>query len=107
MAQEVIWAYAALEDLEAAAKYIHRDSPAYAASFVKQVMEASRSLCDFAERGRIVPEFKDKQIREIFVQSYRLIYRVEDTRVVIIALIHGRRDLRTAWSKRERGVPNQ
>lgn len=34
MARKVIWAYAAEEDLEAAASYIHRDSPVYAASFI-------------------------------------------------------------------------
>lgn len=60
------------------------------------------SLCDFAERGRIVPEFEEKQIREIFVQSYRLICCIEDTQVIILALIHGRRDLRTAWNERNR-----
>jgi len=36
MARDVIWADAAQEDLEAAAAYIHRDSPFYAASFVKR-----------------------------------------------------------------------
>jgi plasmid stabilization system protein ParE len=42
MARNVIWAYAAEEDLEAAASYIHRDSPVYAASFVDRVLEAGR-----------------------------------------------------------------
>jgi hypothetical protein len=34
MARNVIWTYTAEEDLEAAAFYIHRDSPVYDASFV-------------------------------------------------------------------------
>ena len=33
MGQRVIWANSALEDLEAAAEFIHRDSPAYAIYF--------------------------------------------------------------------------
>lgn len=102
MGRRVIWAYAAEVDLDAAAEYIHRDSPAYAAAFVLRSLEAGRSLTDFAERGRIIPEFKDKKIREIFVQSYRLIYLVENNRVSIVALIHGRRDFRTAWDERDR-----
>ena len=36
MARKVIWADAAVADLEAAAEYISKDSPAYAASFVLQ-----------------------------------------------------------------------
>lgn len=77
MARKVIWAYAAEEDLESAAAYIHRDSPAYAASFVNRDLQACRTLSELAERGRMVPEFRNKNIREIFVYSYRLIYRIE------------------------------
>ena len=104
MGRRVIWAYAAEADLDAAAEYIHRDSPVYAAALVFRALEAGRSLTDFAERGRIVPEFKDEKIREIFVQSYRLIYLAENKRVSIVALIHGRRDFRTAWDERDRGL---
>ncbi len=102
MGRQVIWANVAEADPDAAAEYIHRDSPAYAATFVLRALKAGRSLSDFAERGRIVPEFKDKKIHEIFVQSYRLIYLVEDNRVSILALIHGRRDFRTAWDEKDR-----
>ena len=102
MAHKVIWAYAAEEDLEAAASYIHRDSPVYAASFIDRALEAGRSLDEFAERGRMVPELGDSRIREIFVYSYRLVYRIEDDRISILALIHGRRDFQKAWDEKDR-----
>ena len=102
MARKVIWAYAAEEDLEAAASYIHRDSPVYAASFIDKALEAGRSLDEFAERGRMVPELGDSSIREIFVYSYRLVYRIEDDRISILALIHGRRDFQKAWDEKNR-----
>jgi toxin ParE1/3/4 len=102
MARNVIWAYAAEEDLEAAASYIHRDSPAYAVSFVERALEAGRSLNEFAERGRMVPELSDSSIREIFIFSYRLVYRIEDDRISILALIHGRRDFQKAWNEKAR-----
>ena len=60
MTRKVIQAYAAEEDLEAAASYIHKDSPAYAASFVDKALEAGRSLNEFAERGRMVPELRER-----------------------------------------------
>jgi len=102
MARKVIWAYAAEEDLDAAAAYIHKDSPAYAASFVDRVLAAGRSLNEFAERGHIVQELRDNHIREIFIYSYRLVYRIQDDRISILALIHGRRDFQVAWDEKER-----
>ena len=102
MARKVIWADGAVADLDAAADYISKDSPAYAASFVLQSLEAARSLGDLPERGRVVPEFKREDIREIFVFSYRLIYRIDELRVSVLAFIHGRRDFIQAWDERKR-----
>jgi len=41
-------------------------------------------------------------IRELFIKDYRLIYRIEESRVDILGLIHGRRDLKTLWKKEQR-----
>ena len=46
---------------------------------------------EFQEIGRIVPEVGDPAIRERFAYSYRIIYRLEPQRVLIAAVIHGRR----------------
>ncbi len=53
-----------------------------------------------AMRGRVVPEIGDKQIRELIIQSYRLIYRVERSRVAVLAIVHGARDLKTLRARR-------
>ena len=90
MARKIIWSFEATADLEAIADYIARDSSFYAASFVIEVREASRSLNEFSERGRIVPELSNPSIRELFIKDYRLIYRIEESRVDILGLIHGR-----------------
>ncbi len=76
MARKVIWTESAWIDLEEVADYIAKDSPHYASAFVREVRDAVRSLIDLAERGRLVPEFNDPSIRELFVRSYRLIYQV-------------------------------
>ncbi len=103
MARKIIWSYEAIDDLEALAEYIARDSAFYAAAFVREIRDASRSLSEFSERGRIVPEFANPKIRELFVREYRLIYSAEGSRVVILGLIHGRRDLKRLWEKEKRG----
>ena len=73
MARKIIWVYTAEEDLYASAGYIHKYSPAYAASLVDRVLGSGRSLNEFAECGHIVPELRDDSIREVFIYSYRLV----------------------------------
>lgn len=99
MARQVIWSFEASTDLDDLAAFISKGSPYYAASFIQEILEASRTLGEYFERGRIVPELSAKTIREIFIRDYRLLYSIEETRIVILGLIHGRRDLKTLWVK--------
>lgn len=87
----VSWSPAALDDVDAIAEYVHRDSPAYASAVVSKILEAARNLAIFPSAGRIVPELGDNTIREHFVYSYRLIYRIEGNDVLVVAVAHGRR----------------
>lgn len=43
-----------------------------------------------------MPEFDDENLRERFVHSYRIIYRIEHRTVTIAAVIHGKRMLEDA-----------
>jgi plasmid stabilization system protein ParE len=99
MARRVVWAEAASADLEEAASYIARDSPYYAAAFVREVRAAARALRVSSERGRVVPELGQSDIRELLVRSYRLIYNVTPKQIHILAMIHGARDFTHAWGK--------
>lgn len=47
-----------------------------------------------------MPEINDPDIREIFVKNHRLIYKIEEYSITILALAHGKRDLATLWKKR-------
>ena len=81
----------ALEDIESIANYIEKDSPTYAKSVVSKFFEKAERLQEFSELGRKVPEMNNPQIREIFVYSYRMIYKIEHTKILFIAVVHGRR----------------
>jgi addiction module RelE/StbE family toxin len=94
MARRITWAEPAWEDLESAANYIKRDSPSYAAAFVQEVRLAVESLSEFAERGQVVPEFRDPTIRELLVRPYRIVYQIAPDDVHIVAIVHGSRRLR-------------
>jgi plasmid stabilization system protein ParE len=60
----------AWQELEAAAEYIARDPPRYAASLMKDARSAARSLRKFPMRGRVVPEVSDRAVRELSVRNY-------------------------------------
>ncbi|MBU0620785.1 MAG: type II toxin-antitoxin system RelE/ParE family toxin [Gammaproteobacteria bacterium] len=89
--QTVVWSPEALEDVEAIAAYIARDSSFYAAAVVEKMLAAASGLSTFPGVGRIVPELGQTDVRECFVYSYRLIYQIEETRIVVIAVVHGKR----------------
>jgi toxin ParE1/3/4 len=55
------------------------------------VLAAAKQIPDATGIGRIVPEIDDENIRERFVYSYRLVYKVENAQITVVAVIHGKR----------------
>lgn len=88
---KVKWSPEAVEDVESIAQYISRDSKFYAQATVSKVIDFSHSVARFPQMGRVVPEFNDKKIRERLVYSYRLVYKIERARILVIAVIHDKR----------------
>ena len=93
MDREIVWSLWASDDLVSVAEHISRDSEAYAATVVRELVVAARSLRVFAERGRRVPEYDDPSVRELIVRKYRLVYRVHPKRVDVLRIIHGAREM--------------
>jgi plasmid stabilization system protein ParE len=75
-----------------AAAYVAENSLTGAQQLLEIALDTAESLSVFDERGRVVPELQQPNIRELLVQRYRLIYEVFDTKVEIMAFIHGARD---------------
>lgn len=88
---EIKWSPEATEDLESITEYIARDSGFYARAIVTEILSVSRNVREFPLIGRIVPEIGDERISERFIYSYRLVYRIEPERILIVAVIHGKR----------------
>ncbi|HBC86406.1 MAG TPA: type II toxin-antitoxin system RelE/ParE family toxin [Lentisphaeria bacterium] len=88
---EIRWTLQALDDVEAIAKYISRDSTHYAQLFTIKVFDAVRQIEIFPESGRIVPEIKQKYIREIILGNYRIIYRQKNDCAEILTVYHSSR----------------
>jgi plasmid stabilization system protein ParE len=56
--------------------------------FVTEVKDAAAALAKFAVSGQVVPEFADSTIRELLIRPYRVVYKIVDDKVLVLALIH-------------------
>ncbi len=90
---KVILTPTAHQDLREIVEFIARDDRKAAEKFGYTLLDNALSLTKFPDRGRLVPEFKDEQIREIILRSYRIIYYVEKTwkEVYVIRFWHAAR----------------
>lgn len=84
----------ALIDLEAIADFIARDDLDAALSWVDRLIERARRVGAVPRSGRIVPELGEPEIREVLLRTYRIIYRVEPRRVLVLTVVEGRRQLK-------------
>ncbi len=89
MVKRLNWSREAIEDLNSIGEYIAKDSIFYANSVVRKIFTTAKQIPGAVEIGRIVPEIG--KIRERFVYSYRLVYKIDDEQVLIVAIIHGKR----------------
>ena len=93
---KIILSKLALSDLSGIKDYIKKDSLHYAKIFLQKIISSTKMLKNFPKIGRVVPEFNDENIREIFVKSYRIIYRIENEIIFVVTVIHGARLLKKA-----------
>lgn len=88
---EVAVARAARDDLDEILGYIRIDSPRAATKIVSQIYECLKRLPRFPKSGRIIPEVGDSSLREIISGPYRVMYRLEGAKIVILRVLHGKR----------------
>ena len=60
-------------------------------SLLFQILETSRNIKELPLIGRVVPELGNENIRERFIYSYRLVYQLNKQKILIVAVIHGKR----------------
>ena len=87
----VHWTDAALSDLRAIETYVSRHSVQYAAGLLDRIFERGGGLADHPFLGPVVPEYEDETLRELFEHPYRIVYRVLDKQVDIVAVVHAAR----------------
>jgi plasmid stabilization system protein ParE len=88
---KIAWTRRAREHVLEVIKLIRWDKPGAASKWADRVFTEVETLADLPRRGRVVPEIERPNVRELLVDNYRVIYRIADNEVVILAVRHGRR----------------
>jgi len=83
---KILWSPLAVERLENIFEYISKDDISAAHKMVERIFKKVETLSKFPERGRKVPEVNREEIREVFENEYRIIYRVESKKVFVLSI---------------------
>ena len=85
------WARQADEMLDEALDRIGEERPLVALRWLDALMNQVRTLEQFPDSGRMVPEYQRPEIREILADPYRVPYHRGEDAVTILAVTHSRR----------------
>ncbi len=94
---DIIWTRTAVRDLDEILEYIAADRGVdQALEVYERLRHRTASLSTVPRRGRLVPELHDIglfEYREVIERPYRLVFRIVDHQVVVLAILDSRRDL--------------
>jgi len=93
---KVKWTSNAKEDLLNIVDYIKKDSLSTARKVYGRIKEKAQSSNFFPLRGRVVPELLKEGItiyRELIVQPWRIMYKIENDTVYIMAIFDSRQNV--------------
>ncbi len=87
----VTWSPRAIQDLDEICEYISKGSPRYAMTFAQRLVKIVERLPDHPLAGSVVPEYASSDLRERFLHSYRIVYRLHGDRIELVTICHGAR----------------
>ena len=83
---KIIWSPLAIEQVQDIASYIALDKPIVAVQWAEKIFNSVDLLSEQPNSGRVVPEISRKEIRELVLENYRLIYKVKTNKILILAV---------------------
>lgn len=90
---KLIWSPLAIDRVAEISQYIAQDSLNAAEKWINSTFRIVERLEQFPESGRIVPEIRQDDFREIIHGNYRIIYKIEAERISILTVRHGKQIL--------------
>ena len=98
--EEIVWTNSALQDLQNIHDFISQDQPAHANALIDNLVDSTEELQDFPRLGRLF-RFRQVRLRQLSVRGYRIIYRLAETQIRIVSVLHGARDINLALQSRK------
>lgn len=89
----IVWSPLAIDRIADIAAVIATDNQSAAEKWVRSVFARVSQLGKYPESGPMVPELGRPEIRQLPHPPYRIIYRVEPKRLLILTVRHGRQEL--------------
>ena len=86
---KVHWTDNAIEHLVNIYEYISLNSSTYAKRMVDKITRRSEQIANQPQSGRMVSEYDSEDIRELIEAPYRIIYRIKQDQIDLLAVIHG------------------
>lgn len=93
---EVVWTKNAQFDLESIIEYIKIDSLDIAKKIFFEIKKECSNLYYSPQRKRVVPELQQigiSKYREIIHERWRIIFKIDNTKVYILLVVDARRNL--------------
>ena len=81
------WSRRAERDLETIGSHIAADDPHAARAWVQRLIERAVLATSNPLAGRIVPEFGRVDVREVFLRTYRIVYRVQRRAIFVLFVL--------------------
>jgi toxin ParE1/3/4 len=86
---KLIWTEISINDLNQISDFIAADSMRYASITVNKIYNRAQDIVSNPYKGRIVPEFNNKIIREVIMGSDSIVYQIiTEKQVVILRVYH-------------------
>ncbi|MEO7086067.1 MAG: type II toxin-antitoxin system RelE/ParE family toxin [Gemmatimonadaceae bacterium] len=86
----IVWSPLALERVRAIAQEVASERPIVAKRWVRAIFTRAQQLREYPQSGRITPDLGRTEVRQLPHPPYRIIYRVERSRILILTVRHGR-----------------
>ena len=83
------WSKRARGDLVCIGLYTARDKPVAARRWTERLHAHAELAAEMPLAGRVVPSFGRNDIREVFLRSYRIVYRVTGYGIFVLTVFDG------------------
>jgi toxin ParE1/3/4 len=83
---KIIWSPRAMGKISELSDFIAEDSPSRATTWLESIFESVEQLSEFPEIGRILPNQQDQNLRQLIIDNYHIIYRINKKQIRILVI---------------------